>query len=314
MRPRALVALAVAALGLAELGLQAYFSRRPPTPADWRAARAPIEALRQPGDAVIVAPWWVEPHAIKALGEGLLPLRDLARPDETRYRRVVEIRALGERTPSLAGWIPLREERLGPSLSAVVLENPSPVVVRHDFTDAVEAGLAQVAIVSASGEHDCPFREREPVAAPGLFGHPAMPPRRHACGPQAWQSVGVTVQDDRLYRARRCIWAPPPGGPDTLQIRFPDVPLGQEIRGHMGIHATLDREAKGAPINLEVLVDAVSVGQVTYHDGQSWAPFSFPLGLQAGQPHRAVTFRVQSSESADRQFCFEADTRSPGAG
>jgi hypothetical protein len=312
MRPRALVALAVGALGLLELGLQAYFSRRPPTPADWRAARAPIEALRQPGDAVIIAPWWVEPHARKALGEGLLPLRDLARPDETRYRRVVEIRALGERTPSLLGWAPIREQRLGPSLSAFVLENPSPVVVRYDFTDSVEAGLARVALISALESKPCPFRERELVAAPGLFGHPAMPPRRHACGPQPWQSVGVTVQDDRLYRARRCIWAPPPGGLETLQIRFADVPLGQEIRGHMGVHATLDREARGAPIDLEVLVGDEPVGRVTYQDGQSWAPFSFSLGPRAGEDHREVTFRVSCRESADRQFCFEADTRSPG--
>jgi hypothetical protein len=311
MRPLALVALAVAALGLGELGLHLLFSRRPPGPAEWRAARTQVAALRQPGDAVIIAPWWAEPHARKALGEELLPLRDLARPDETRYRRVVEVRALGERTPALRGWTTLREERLGPSLVALVLENPSPVRVFHDFTDAVEQGQAEVAQLSETGEVSCPFRAHEPIAAPGLFGHPAMPPRRHVCGPQPWQSVGVTVQDDRLYRARRCIWAPPPGGRGALQIRFAGVPLGQEIRGHMGIHATLDREGRGAPISLEVLVGGASVGQVTYLDGQSWAPFSFPVGPRAGGEPGEVTFRIRSSESADRQFCFEADTRSP---
>ncbi len=311
MRPLVLVALAVAALGLGELGFHVYFSRRPPTPADWKAARAPIEALRQPGDAVIIAPWWIEPHARKALGEEILPLRDLARPDETRYRRVVEIRALGERSPSLLGWKTLREQPLGSSLVAFVLENPAPVQVRYDFTDAAEEGKAEVGTLSETGEVSCPFRLHEPIAAPGLFGHPAMPARRYACGPQAWQSVGVTVQDDRLFRARRCLWAPPPGGQEARQIRFADVPLGQEIRGHMGLHATLDREARGAPITLEILVDGEPLGQVTYQDGQSWAPFSFPLGPHAGEEHGAVVFRVRSSESADRQFCFEADSRMP---
>jgi hypothetical protein len=308
------LALGLPALGLVELVLHLIFAHAAPTPDDWAGARPRALALRAEAAGVVVSPWWAEPHARKGLGEQVLPLRDVARPDESRYPRLLEISAMGKHLPELDGWRVLREEPLGHALTARLLENPRPVAVRFDFTDAVEAGpgaggpgTSTAAWLVGGSEQPCPWRDAEPVVAPGLFGHPAMPRRRHACGHQPWQSVGVTVQDDQRHRARRCVWSHPPNNGEVI-VRFPAVPLGREIHGHMGIHWTLERERRGAPVFLDVLLDGVHAGQARHDDGQGWAAFSIPTGERAGKT-AAVEIRLRTPDANERQICWEADTR-----
>jgi hypothetical protein len=91
--------------------------------------------------------------------------------------------------------------------------------------------------------------------------------------------------------------------------RFHRVPLGRVIRGHSGIDWITERNLRGAPISLTVRVDGEPIGTVVHHDGDGWAPFELPLGAHEATEAAEVEFAVRSSNSRERHFCFEADTR-----
>jgi hypothetical protein len=118
--------------------------------------------------------------------------------------------------------------------------------------------------------------------------------------------VGVTVVEDEQWRGRRCIWAEPPQG-GTLSIRFPSVPLGKVVRGYATLPWWIERELRGAPVAMSVVVAGESVGTYVHRDGDGWKPFEFSAGAHAGT-RADVEFRV-SSAHAGREFCFQADTR-----
>jgi hypothetical protein len=71
----------------------------------------------------------------------------------------------------------------------------------------------------------------------------------------------------------------------------------------------VERERKGAPVELRVRVDGDEVGTYVHRDGDGWSSFEFPLGAHAGAGAAEVEFRVRSPNYAHRHFCFEADTR-----
>lgn len=232
------IAVALPCLGLIELGLHLFFAARPPKPEDWIEARPRLEAIRQPGDLLLIAPHWIEPHARAGLGESLLPLRDLARPDESRYSRALVIRALGEQAPEVNNWKIEREESLGDKLQLQIRTNPTPVHILRDLVDEVDLGQAEGEWIVNTIASPCPRRERQRIVATGLFSHPTLPSRRYVCGAHPWQSIAVTVQDDEHFRPRRCIWMPPPQD-GFARLRFHAGPLGRILRGHSGIHWTL---------------------------------------------------------------------------
>ncbi|MFO0659769.1 MAG: hypothetical protein U0165_08055 [Polyangiaceae bacterium] len=304
------VAIAVPVLGLVELVAHYAFTQRAPTQEQWAAAKPVIESLKQSDDLVVVAPRWAEPHGRVALGETLMPLRDIARPDESRYARVIELSAVGQHLEEIRGWKITQERPLDGGLLVRILENPSPAHVVTDFTDLVDEGRAQVSWVIQGQSQICPWRTPEVVVAPGLFGYPAMPSKRFACGREGWQSVGVTVQDDDHYYARRCVWSHPPSRGEAV-IKFVGVQLGEVIRGHSGIHETLAREQRGAPVDLEISVDGDVIGTAHHIDGQTWArsKFEFSLGSHASATNAEVTFRVLTRDANERHFCWEADSR-----
>ncbi|MDW8252220.1 MAG: hypothetical protein RMJ98_23230, partial [Myxococcales bacterium] len=214
------LAAMVPLVGLAELILHLFFARRPPAAEDFLAARPRVEALKRPGDLLLIAPRWLDPHARAALGPALLPLRDLTRPEEARYRRAIVLEAMGQRAQEIAGWREIQRETLGSKLSLAIFENPTPISVVRDLVDEVEAGLAEVTWVFPDREVVCPWKTGQRTVATGLFSHPTMPAQRYVCGGQPWQSVGVTVHDDQDFRPRRCVWAPPPQG-GYVRLRFP---------------------------------------------------------------------------------------------
>lgn len=298
------VAVALPVLGLAELTLHLFFARRPPEPADFLAARPRIEALKRPDDLLLVAPRWLDPHARTALGPSLLPLRDLARPDEARYPRALVVEAMGQRAPETAGWKEIQREPLGNKLTFAVFENPAPIRVVRDLVEEVEAGVVEVAWVFPDREVVCPWKTGQRTAATGLFSHPTMPERRHVCGAQPWQSVGVTVHDDQDFRPRRCIWAPPPPG-GYVRLRFPSGEGGEGLRGHGSIHWTLERERRGGPVFLEAWAGGQLAGVVRHDDGQGWVLFEVPLGGARGE----IEVRVRAPDAAERHFCWEAVIR-----
>lgn len=297
--------LLVPALGLGELGAHEYFSTRPPSPDQWKVGKPVVAELRKHDEPVIVAPYWAEPNARFAFGDALMPLRDVARADVTSYPRAIEVSILGASSPELAGW-KLLEERTAGKLRLRVLENPAPARVTFDFVDAVAA--ATVADVRRDGaEAPCPYTTTARRSAGGLHGDPAFPAARHVCGGSEAHFVGVTVVEDDQWRGRRCIWAEPVDGAE-LAIRFHGVPLGNVLRGYATLPWWIERELRGTPVEMRILVDGEQLGTYEHRDGDGWRLFELPLEKHAGTKAE-VEFRVSSRRSHDRQFCFEVDSR-----
>lgn len=300
-----LALLGLPALGLGELAAHVHFTRSAPDFDAWRALKEPVAAMKRPGDLVVVAPAWADPAARRALGDELMPARDAARPDESRYAAAVEISLLGQRAEELAGFREEAREEHG-RFTLRRLVNPSPARVVFDFVDHAAPPWADVRLTEPPAA--CRFNRRARVMAGGLGGHPTFPAERFECPGGPFFNVGVTVIADEEFRPRRCLWSHPPRRGEIV-TRFRDVPLGSVIRGHAGMYWIIERERKGAPVTLSVRVNGEVVGEATHADGDGWAPFEFPLGAHAGAARAEVEFAVRTLNYLHRHYCFEADTR-----
>jgi len=297
------LALAVPLLAVCELVAHFWFAHRAPTPAQWEAAAPAVLAARGPGAVVVVAPYWAEPMARWKLGDKLMPLRDVARPDVTRYREAIEVSAMGARAGELLGW-PVRSETAVGPLAIRTRVNPKPVTVTFDFTDHVDPQSADVRIERGPSGSACAYTDSASVESGGLGGSPTYPAARFRCGSEpSYVFVGVTIIEDQDYRPRRCIWSHPPSGGEIV-TRFPSVPLGSVMRGHAGMGWLHERDRTGAPFTIRVLVGGSEAGSTKHTDGEGWKAFEIPLG---GAAHTTadVEFRV----AGGNHVCFEADSR-----
>jgi hypothetical protein len=297
--------LAVPLAGLAELGAHFYFAKRPPSFDDWNGVTESLRAMKQEGDLVVIAPGWADPAARKAFGDALMPMRDVARPDESRYAHAVEVSILGEHAPELSSFREIDRRQVGRFLLRR-LENPAPAHVAYDFVDHLDP--ATVDVRGTEPPVTCTWNPRANVVAGGLGGHPTFPAQRFECPGGVFFHVGVTIIGDEEFRPRRCLWSHPFARGEIV-TRYKGVPLGKTIHGHGGMYWMTERELRGAPITLTVRVDGDTVGSVVHKDGDGWAGFDLPLGAHAGAPAATVEFAVSSTNYHDRHFCFEADTR-----
>ena len=311
MKPRTLVtalAFAVPVIGLLELGGYFHFANRAPSPEAWEQARPVVHEAYRPGDVVVVAPRWAEPIARWKLGGEVFPLREVARPDVSRYARVIEVSSMGARSPELEGWPVEKESHVG-KLVVRTLRNPVPPTVTFDFTDHLSPSRAEVEFTKKGRTQPCRYNARAPIETRGYYSPPPFPAQRYQCDDGPEHFIGVTViQDDRAL-PRRCIFAPPPGDGGETILRYRDVPLGKVIRGHLGIQWIMERDRLGSPITLRVRVDGEDVGQAVHEDGVGWKPFELALGSHAGKEKATVEFRVTAPERKERHLCFEADSR-----
>lgn len=297
--------LAIPLLGLGELGAHFYFSRRPPSFDTWFEVKDAVAAMKQEGDLLVIAPPWADPAARRAFGDALMPLRDEARPDVTRYAHAVEVSILGQSAEELRGWEEEARRDQG-QFRIRRLKNPRPVKVVYDFVD--HARPPTVDVRGTEPPVTCAWNANAPIVAGGLAGHPTFPAERFECPGGIFFNLSVTVIADEEFRPRRCLWAHPFGRGEFV-ARFHDVPLGQVIRGHGGMYWMVERELRGAPIALTVRVDGQPIGTAVHKDGDGWAAFEFPLGAHAGAPRAEVEFAVSTENYRERHFCFEADTR-----
>jgi hypothetical protein len=298
--------LAVPLAGLVELGLHHHFANAAPRPGEWQTTRAHVSRLRQHGELVVVAPHWAEPWARQTLGDELMPLRDLARPDESAYSRAIEISILDQRAAELAGWRVVTEERHG-KFTFRVLENPEPASVKYDFVDHVDPASLEVFELGSGEPRPCPWRTDAPVSNGALGGNPTFPRQRFQCPSGEWFFAGVTVIDDQHeYRPRRCIWShPPPSG--RMLLRFKNVPLGATLRGYAGLPWLIFRDPQGAPVELELRARGTVLGVNVHEDAQGWAGFSFPT--RAAGESADVELEVRTRDAKDRHYCFALDSR-----
>lgn len=302
---RYLAWLALPLLALTELLAHAYHATRVPEPDVWKALLPEeVATLRQAGELVVATPYWSEPSLRYALGDQLMPLADVARPDERRYERAIEVSVTGERAAQFADWNEVSERRVGP-FRLRVLQNPSPQPVLYDFVEKLGPESATASIKTRQDYKDCTWNEKAKVSNGALdFGHPTFPKERFECSGADWNFVGVTVLEDQQYRPRRCIWAQPSSGGAT-RVTFTDVPLGKIIRGYSALPYWIERWGKGAPIQIEVSVDGTPLAEVEHHDGEGWKFFDVPTEAMAGK-RGEVSFEVKARRSSDRQLCFYA--------
>lgn len=297
--------LLVPLLGLGELAAHYHFAARAPGSDEWSALAPAVAAFRRNAELVIAAPSWADPLARASLGESLMPLRDVARPDDTRYARAIEISLLGQHAPELAGWTELERRSVG-RFTLRKLDNPRSAAVLFDFVDAIGPGRVDAREGEESAERECRWSDRARVVTGGLPGPLTFPSRRFVCSGSEEQFVGVTVLDDQNYRPRRCIWAHPPAS-GALRVVFHGVPLGKSLYGYAGLTYLLTRDGAGTPVELSALIEGERVGRMVHRDESGWEHFEFPVGTHRGTVD--VTFEVKSASASNRGFCFAADSR-----
>jgi hypothetical protein len=299
----AILAAAVAGLGLFGMLFQATLPARLPTELDWRAVSALVARDARPGDVVALSPLWAE-RAREVLPERLAahpesPLVVMAHP---RYRPEAED-LVGVRRVWLVSLpeAPGASRRIAADLAAraAAVDGPQRLgaieVTRYDLRSPV-LPLAwlpdRLAAANVSlGGQPCA------LDAGGTFRCPAPP----------WVHVSREVREID-YLPRPCLYAHPgsdPGAP--LVIEFPDVPMGRVLRGHTGIvgEAML---AGNAPVRLAVQVDGEEVGAaVEPPRTPGWHTFQLDTTLHAGRG-ATVTFTVTAADPGQRLFCFDAMT------
>ena len=151
----AYLALAVPVLGLLELGAHVFFSHRAPTQEQWADVRPLVNSWHHPGDVVVISPYWAEPMARIKFGDALMPLREVARPDITRYARALEVSIVGAHVSELKGWQVVRQAKQGP-FTLRELTNPNAPTVTYDFADHLDPESADVRIEHAGAAAPCP--------------------------------------------------------------------------------------------------------------------------------------------------------------
>jgi hypothetical protein len=307
LRARRFWPLLIPLLGLCELVLHLYFAHRAPRPEEWEDLRPAVTAWYGPDKVVVVAPQWAEPIARWKLGDALMPLRDVARGDVSRYAHALEISAMGRRSPELVGWSIVRETRHG-RFALRELQNPQPAHVLYNFSDYLLPPHTEVHVQQGGASTLCNFTSKAPVESGGLGAPPTFPESRFICPGQPPQVfVGLTIIEDGEFRPRRCIWSQAPAAGGALMTRFKSVPLGDAIQGHAGMGYLYERDKPNPPFTIAVAIDGTEVGRMVHNDGDFWKPFSIPL---AEHGHRVadVEFRVSAPPNGS-PVCFEADSR-----
>lgn len=294
-------------MGLFELAGHLYFRARTPELEDYAALTPVVENLRANGAFVTVTPYWAEPNLRWALGDTLMPLRDVARPDDTGYAAVVEVLLPGHDSKFSTWQLESREE-VG-AFRVEKRKNPAHTPALYEFAEHLHPDETQVELrKGAELRHVCAYDEDARVTNGALGGHPTFPKARFVCGKDEWDFVGLTVIEDQNYHPRRCIWAHPSPGEVTKIIRFPQAKVGQRIMGHLGIPYLVDREQKGKPVTITVAVAGEELGTTVHNSGDGWHGFEIDTTKFAGS-EQAVEFRIDSKSTRYRTLCFHAEAR-----
>ncbi len=105
------------------------------------------------------------------------------------------------------------------------------------------------------------------------------------------------------FAPHRCIQITPNPG-QSARITFPDVPLGTELVGYVGLADVFTRREIRAPGKLEVVIAGVVVATISAGVDDGWVRFAVPTTPGT----TAVTF-LASADAPKRQICFAAEAR-----
>ena len=286
---------------LAECGFQLHFEEQAPSPEAYDALVAPMAAVHEEGDLVLVRPAWAEPHVRRALGDAYFPREGVGRAANGRFARAVEILLPGGDRDPPTGFRVARAVEAAP-FTLRVLENVAYRPAVFDFVRKL--GNRHATVRGTDPPFLCAFRENAKVSTGRLGGPPAFPRARFECEALETQVSRSFVTDER-WEPRDCIYAQPPETGERV-IQFTTVPLGQSVEGHTLIHWMTSRTRTGAPVSMTVRINGDVIGEITHADGDGWAPFRFDTGTHAGKPDATVEFVIASEGGERREFCFEA--------
>lgn len=298
---------AVPAIGVLELGAHLVQTHSTLRERDWTAARDYVAAESKAEDLVTFAPRWVDPVGRQEFGAELATLQREARPDESRFPRAFEVSIGGAHDPTLDGWQPTEEHAFG-NVTVTRLENPTPARVLEDLVSLVGPQRLRVSKVEGGRVTDCGFSHGAAQSG-GLGAGPAIPAEHFAC--PGGGVIAPTVVADLVYRPRRCIYAPPPGGDGVVRLRFLGVLIGRTLHGHHGLYVEAERNRKGTPVTITFKLGDAVVGSVVHNDGDGWKPFEFDTRpfQDAAEGRSDLVVEIGSPSAERRAYCFEADTR-----
>jgi hypothetical protein len=297
--------LGVPLFALAEFGAQLHFSHQFPTVDEWRKVAPEVARLKRPGDLIVVAPSWADPMARLALGDRLMPIAESARPDDAGYARALELGAIGRSSPELADW-PLLEEHTAGNFTLRVRKNPRFTPVSRVLIDHAQPPELEVTEFVEGGPRACRYNENASPSSGGLLGTPMFPRRRFKCGAAEGSFVGLTIIEDEDYRPHRCLWAN--SGLSDVRLTFKAVPLGNTIRGFVGLPYFMFRDQQGSPVWITTLIDGKIVGRYAHRPEQGFRSFDVPTTEQRGQI-ADVAFQIAVSDPHEHQVCLYADIR-----
>ncbi|MGB0589888.1 MAG: DUF6541 family protein [Myxococcota bacterium] len=129
---------------------------------------------------------------------------------------------------------------------------------------------------------------------------------RFVCRPAEWYHVTSRPERIEAYSFRRCISAHPmKEGP--LEIRFPDVPVGDAIVGYVGV-AESGKRGKGRPVDLLVEVGGEKLLKKTSRREarRNWFHRALDAKHQGADGVTEVVFTVSAKDPRHRHLCFYA--------
>ena len=107
------------------------------------------------------------------------------------------------------------------------------------------------------------------------------------------------------FEPRRCIKVVPRPN-QTIAVRFPDVELGTELVGYVGLADVFTRRDVREPGHLTVSINGRQVASVSAGVDDGWVRFD-----ASTEPGRADVELVATATARDRRICFAAEARTP---
>lgn len=263
--------LGVVVLALIEwvAGARAY--RTTIAPEHWRALGEAVDAL-PPDEPVRFADDWLMPSARLNM-PALARASELAPPD---LREPGRIHVLGEGGHA---W--------SDALQADLEDRPPPTLL----TSRVWGGLT---LSTYAWAHAAPRRASfvDDLLALRVSseGKRCEGKRTFKC-PQGRVRSRITEVD---YRPRRCVEVDVADA-TAVQIRYPEMPLGTVLRGHVGFGDFNRRLRSDAPVNVEVAVDGSTVARFIATDADGWRALAIATTPGTAEVTVTITPSVQGT-------------------
>ncbi len=278
-------------VALLALGFQAWLPGVLPKDGDELAVADVLAKEAQPGDVVLLHPWWTDrarlflPERLPLvgyLGDEGDPLLEHPRIWVLSQPALPRTNQAAFADGFLPGRTPLGPERHFGPLVLRLYQNGRSRPVRFSAVDALTNASAAVELPGA-GRTAC-TREGTAFRCPG--------------GARVEASL-----HEVLYQPARCLLVVPPGGPGALELTFEGIPEASEVRLEAGIiweHAW-KHGSQWTPLQAE-LADAdtgASLAHLTVQPGtEGFVAAEAPGGA------RRWRLRVQSDNAHEREACI----------